>query len=252
MDKSEDNTPINAAKELLGSVTRVTLQLSNLCNYTHLHELCPTSVYTEKEILPAAVVWDVIDTLAECDFNRGKTVAWHVYNEPLLDPRLALFTKYARKHLSLIDILVFTNGWYLNDTLCGDLIDCGVTTFFLSAYTDADADRFRALQETYKDRVAIKIGRWHSLKPWILHGKPRETTKGAPCAAPLRDLTIRASGHIGMCCLDWKETWTAGNVKELGFARAMAENYEKITSLYAELKSGYRSQEFCRICPKHR
>jgi len=97
-----------AVAEMLRHTGRVTLQLSNLCNYTHLHNLCPTSVFKTKQILPKAVICDVVDSLAAAGFDVAKALAWHVYNDPLIDPRLAWLCEYARKRLPAIEIVLFT------------------------------------------------------------------------------------------------------------------------------------------------
>lgn len=238
--------------DLLVHTNRITLQLSNMCNMTHLHADCPTSVFKTKHILPKAVVCDVIDTLAEAKFNsHRKWLAWHVYNDPLIDPRLMWFTEYARKRLDKIKILLFTNGWYLNETLASELIDAGISQFNFSAYSDAALERLREIETVCAGRAAVKIGRWHHLYAWVIPGKPGHGSK-QPCSAPLNDLNVRASGKLGLCCLDWDESWTGGDVAELGFERALREGFERMKRLYDALRKSRRELARCQACPKHR
>src|SRR4051812_36392122 len=115
----------------------VTLELSNLCNYSRLHSKCPAHEVRGPEILPSAAVADVIDTMAGQYYGVGKFLAFHVYNEPLLDPRLFKFVEYARSRLPRINIILWSNGWYLYEVIAEELARAGVTHFMVSAYSDA-------------------------------------------------------------------------------------------------------------------
>ena len=98
-----DSTPRNIAVDIdnvdnnIFLVNRVSFQLSNLCNYTDIHKACPLSLCRGKEILPSTVVHKTIDELAEFDYSG--LIGFHIYNEPMIDPRLFLFISYAKKRL---------------------------------------------------------------------------------------------------------------------------------------------------------
>ena len=238
--------------DILKHTTRVTLELSNLCNYASRHPGCPAHCIDAPQILPARIVHDVLDTLAEARF--AGCLAWHVYNEPLLDPRLVQFITYARSGCPNSDILVWSNGWYLNRTLTEKLIVAGVTRFTLSAYTDEDYRRLQALRDGVKHLqingrpVHVHVIRIKQLDGRLTDGSDGGSTNRHPCHAPLGDVTIRASGRIGLCCFDWREQETFGNLHQTSFRRAMETAGDRMQQLRAELTRGVRTPEVCRRC----
>ena len=241
----------------LSKMKRVTIETSNLCPFTH-HKKCPAQHITEKKTLPLPVVMDVLQTLQQ--WNYKGQVAWHVYNEPTVDPRLMHFVMEARRLLPEAVLFMYTNGWNLTETLCGEMIDAGVGHWMITSYSDAEDQRIMEVVRKHKDRA------WFSFEP---KGGTRELDDRMAlsevdvadkridgyrlCRAPLPDLTIRASGNVGLCCIDWAETVTFGNIKdEGGFAKCLADSHEEMSAMQDELAAGIRRKTCCRQCHKHR
>ena len=237
---------------ILKHTRRVTLELSNLCNYAGRHPRCPAHGPDGRQILPARIVYDVLGTLADCHFDG--CLAWHVYNEPLLDPRLLHFVAHARKCCPDADVLLWSNGWYLDKTLAEELIAAGVRRLTLSAYSDKEYERFETLRERLKRApidgrpASVHVLRVRQLDGRLAKGPDGGTTGRRPCHAPLSDLTIRASGHVGLCCFDWAQRETFGNLHEAGFRSAMEAAAGRMEHLQAELTRGLRTLQVCRRC----
>lgn len=250
--------------DILAKTKRVTIQLSNLCNYAERHDRCPVRTYKTIEILPSRVVYDIIDTLAACDFNRRKKVCFHVYNEPLIDPRLMMFITYLRSKCDKIGIHLWSNGWYLDQGLAKELIDAGVTKMTLSAYTSREYERFQKMADDLALMATWDIQRWKQLKKRVMAVDDIVKDKYKPCRSPWSDLVVRASGQLGLCCLDWREDATFGSVyREAllqpssfvslnGFGPALERAYPEMEKLNKELLAGERNLAICRQCQWHR
>jgi hypothetical protein len=238
----------------LAQTKRVTLQLSNLCPYAPIHRKCPVSQFADKKVLPRAIVDNVLGTLAAWDFPGW--LAFHVYNEPTVDPRLMLFIERARQLLTgKIDL--WSNGWYMTEGLLRELHAAGVSRFVFSAYSKADYERFAGWHKKYRrrrrtPRIRIRVYNraQHGLDSRLQHNRERPTTRR--CYAPLHDLTVYASGKIGLCCHDWDERVTFGDLNQVTFAEAMNTGYRQMKRLAGELGRGRRKLEWCRKCPTRR
>lgn len=247
---------------LVRSIDRLTLELSNLCNYTKIHDKCPASCVREPNILPARTVLDALDVLARYGFGAGKFLAFHVYNEPLLDPRLLSFVTYARARMPGLNIILWSNGWYLYETIAVELIHAGVTHLSISGYTDREQSRFLDLRDRLKEKLAairfegalpvyFRVMRMRELDDRLMSPDKREddtATHNEPCYQPTSDLIIWSSGHIGLCCFDWQHNETFGNVLDHGFEAALLSGREKLTARTRELQAGIRTLPICKTC----
>lgn len=50
-------------KKIWGNFGEITIMISNLCNYASIHSQCPASKIHNKEIMPARLVYKIIDEL---------------------------------------------------------------------------------------------------------------------------------------------------------------------------------------------
>ena len=125
-------------------VNRISFQLSNLCNYTTIHKACPLSQCKEKIILPSKVVYETIAKVLE--LNYCGIFGFHIYNEPMMDPRLFMFISYAKEMCPDSKILICTNGFMLNQQMMIELEDIGVDTLNVSAYSVSEYNRLLELE----------------------------------------------------------------------------------------------------------
>ncbi|MHC4402964.1 MAG: radical SAM/SPASM domain-containing protein [Planctomycetota bacterium] len=233
----------------LRHTARITLALSNLCPYKHMHAKCPASRVTQPQILPGSVVEDVLRTAAGWGWGETGTLAWHTYNEPTADPRLVHFCWLAKALMPHLHIHLWTNGWYLDEGLARELSQVGVSKLVVSTYSDAELARLRPLKRALRGYPTL-------IKVWKRPLDDRmETTGGGrarPCHAPLYDLTIYPTGKIGICCMDWNEQGTFGDLTKMSFADAMAEAFPMMTMYERELESKNRNLDVCMACRTRR
>jgi len=238
--------------ECLAHTSRVTLELSNQCQMSRVHKLCPAYRATECVILPRKQIADVLGTLAALwGDGKKKTVAFHCYNEPIIDPRLFLLMNNVRHWIPQVGIRICSNGEYMSRDLFLEMIDAGATRIVFSAYSQK---RYEELAEITRKPHGTSV-RVHHVKK--LDGRDfnwaTKTGVDDPCGAPLDDLMIRASGNVGLCCYDCRESVVFGNLNENTFAEIMQAGYDVMRKAQEELKAGDRSRfGVCHHCQSHR
>lgn len=231
------------------------MELSNLCPYSTRHARCPASRQTEKHILPARIVYDVIDTLRRHrnGLRLRKGVAFHGYSEPLIDPRLMEFVRHTRKQLPKAPIIIWTNGWYLTETIVDELVEAGATVFFATTYNKGDGERYKSLSARVPSEVGGLRTAWTVVtKPLDdrINWKPHKNWK--PCNAPLMDMRVYPTGKIGLCCQDVWQQVTFADLNDMSFEEALEKDYPRMLALHDELVKGNRTLDPCIRCPKKR
>lgn len=233
----------------LRHTARIALALSNLCPYQHMHAKCPASLMREPQILPGRVVEDVLRTAAEWGWGETGTLAWHMYNEPTVDPRLLHFCWMAKAMMPNIRIHIWTNGWYLDHGLATELSQVGISKLVVSAYSDREAARLEPLRRSLRDYPThVKV--LH--RPLDDRLTPMDEMREARCHAPLYDLTIYPSGHLGMCCHDWHQKQSFGDLTQRPFADVMTEAFPEMAKLERQLEKVDRQLTLCRECRMRR
>lgn len=219
--------------------SRISIELSNLCNYSEIHKKCPLSLANEPIILPARIVFDILNTLKHHDFQG--IIAYHTYNEPLIDPRLIKFVEYARDACPKSKIFIGTNGFYLNQTLLDELVDSGVSEIHVSVYFKSEFERLSMLTSN----IPLNIEIMH-LDDRLLLYKAKENNIKRPCYAPLNEIIVAREGCISLCCLDWKRLYTFGNLEEQTFDEVIRSG--ELQAVYERLSKGDRFLPICKRC----
>ncbi len=242
-------------------VKRASIVLSNLCPYAYCHKRCPAHNVTEAEILPTAIIRDVLDGLASLGFdNKNHELGWHGYNEPLCDPRLVDLMKHALSVLPNTGQLLWTNGWYLTEQVAAELVAAGATRFFLSAYTDSDLKRFRAIHaQLHRSqhngrRVRVQYKRIQNLDDRTDDIELYPETSGYKiCSMPLEVIQIWPDGTLGLCCYDYEREVGFGKLDGTNFCELLQEAIPKLTAIHDQLARRERGiVEICRRCPHRR
>jgi len=223
----------------------VAIELSNACNLAHVHTACPLNRQQNDEriFLSTTIVNSVLDSLARYEFDG--VLEFHRYNEPLIDPRLFLFVKQARTMMPDIGIRIFTNGTFLSRDLAREILAIGVTRLTITLY--GTSSQKQATRQKYQDLPGIDFASGIFDDRITLYERPRiGNGVTRPCTAPLRQVIVTCQGKVGLCCIDWADSLTFG---DLGFElleEILASN--KVQGTYARLQRGDRRFSPCIKC----
>jgi len=229
--------------DIIKSIKRVSFELSNLCNYAAIHPQCPASKVKRPIFLSQRKIFHVLYSLYAWGFSG--TIAWYIYSEPTIDPRLIKLVDYA-KHLwnKKIKQRIVTNGAYLDQTLLDELIEAGITYFKVDCYKTPDFERARILKpkrEIERFKITMK-----SLDDRMnLYDLPAKNLT-IPCYAPYADIQIKCDGRIALCAIDWKTTISFGSLEDESFEEIVWS--PAMLKTYAKLKEGKRTLDVCSRC----
>jgi sulfatase maturation enzyme AslB (radical SAM superfamily) len=220
-------------------IERVSIELSNLCNYSHLHKKCPVSRYTNKKILDSDIFYKVIDELSLLNFSGE--VDFHRYNEPMLDKRLFEFIAYVNKKLPGARISILTNGSFLNQEVLKKFEQYKIWLITVSSYTFEEHDQLIKLETS----IPYKVYFSHLDDREDIYSRTPINSK-KPCFATIRDITVNCYGELSICCLDWQNKCTFGSLRDNSLAELL--NSPKFLEVHNDLCNGRRNLEICRRC----
>jgi radical SAM protein with 4Fe4S-binding SPASM domain len=174
----------------------------------------------------------IIRDLASVGYN-GR-IAFHSNNEPFLDNNIVNRIKYARSACQKSHLFMYTNGTLLNDNLLDMVANSGLNHLVVDWYSDnltLDSEIERMLRQTadvYSSRQqAFRISVYVRKKTEILSNRggnaPNKMASAGldhsllmkmGCTLPFRQIVIRPSGKISLCCNDVFGEATAGDLNE--------------------------------------
>jgi MoaA/NifB/PqqE/SkfB family radical SAM enzyme len=197
--------------DVIKEINSICFELSSLCNYSLMHRKCPVSCRTDHAIMPASIVFGVIDELSK--WNYSGILYFNIYNEPLIDPRLFVFTKYAKKRCPQAKIGFTTNGFYLDKNLAQELSDFGIDGVVISLYTKKEKERLSAINFSIPVELRDYTVQEQDERLKIYDGRGRGPVR---CSArqPLGDIQISFDGKIILCCLDWEKRYVFGDLRK--------------------------------------
>jgi radical SAM protein with 4Fe4S-binding SPASM domain len=197
-------------KQLLCNVNIETTAFCNRkCFFCFNHDRFPKR---EQGIMDESIFQKVIADLATLKF-AGR-LSPHSFGEPLLDKRLPALMEYARKKLPLCFIDIHTNGDLLEEGLLVTLLNKGVDHFLITNYDDADKPLLEDLARRYPFPVTFRS--YKTFRKTDRAGAifRRGTTLRAPCLRPSSALVVNWKGNVVLCCHDFYQSCSFGNVKE--------------------------------------
>ena len=206
----------------LSQCERIYLELSNVCNYSHLHKSCPLYRVTEIHHLPLEVITKVLLETRQLNF-QGE-FRFHNYNEPTIDPRLFLIMHKVRE--------IFSN----------DVSMCMRTNMsILSPELKREIEAHATLMTTdYKSGKAVFDNRCD------IYQSTELSDKGPPCKSPLGFLWIDYDGEVGLCCYDPYKKVKFGNLKNKTLKEII--NNPKMREIDDKLSRGIRILDVCKRC----
>lgn len=219
---------------------RISLELSNSCNLAQQHPQCPLHDQKERRILPESVIDRVLETCAKYAF--AGVFAFHLYNEPLIDPRLVFFMEKIKSRLPSARLFLLTNGTYLNQTLAEELVNHGLDFLAISSYSRSEHERLTRIQLN----IPVTVTRQTLDDRLTWYDQPLSQDAAHPCYCPLYEICITCSGELTLCPYDWRRETVFGNL-HLESLEAILERAEP-WAIYHELAEGNRRLDICRGC----
>lgn len=234
------NKNVDIRDNILKYTNRVSIELSNMCNYASIHKKCPLSKEKEHITLSYDLVIKIFESLKKYKFDG--MIAFHTYNEPLIDPRLFLFIKEAKHYCPNSDIYILTNGYYLNQNIADELIKMGVTFLEVTAYTTEEFNRLKSIDV----KTSYKIYEGNLDDRLNLYEESDKCICNNPCYAPLNEIIIKSNGNINLCCLEWKQKHCFGNIHTDKLEDIILNS--NILDVYKNLSKGNRELDICKNC----
>lgn len=240
--RDESVEKLKKTGQLFENIVEIAIMLSNLCNYASIHTRCPASLVKHKEIISAKNVYCVLDELSSIDFCG--TICFHVYNEPLIDPRLCVFMKYAKERIPRCKIRLYSNGYYLNQTLLDDLVSFGMDALCVTGY--GKKEYLRLISLNVEIPYMVLFGNLDERIDYYIDAKEAKLA-GVPCRTFITQTTIYPNGDVGLCCLDYKHKYELGNINNSSLRECL--NNDRTISVQNRLLKGDRSEfNLCMNC----
>lgn len=217
----------------------VAFEISNRCNYSHLHLKCPTNPNVTPIILRTSIIERVLLCLGSGYKGR---IYFSIYNEPLIDPRFFFLLSMAKMICPGCTIELFTNGWNLDQNMLDELISYGVDEFKISAYSVEEGLRLTSLDiPTEIDYLVTPVCLDDRMG---IYKRPENET--GPCFGPSIYLFINHKGEVALCCFDYLYTCTFGNLYEQTIETILESDKRK--EICESLKRGEKLIPVCKKC----
>lgn len=235
----------NGEGGIFENMTQVAIMLSNLCNYANIHPKCPASLVKEKEIMPSKNVYQILDELAQNRF--AGIICFHAYNEPTMDPRLFMFINYAKEKMKNVRIMIYSNGYYLNEVMLKEYKEIGVDVLILTGYGSMEFERLITLDDGELPYQVLWGELDDRLNNYSTADDETVIKNCGKCRSNFYQVTIFSNGDIGTCCLDYRHTYNLGNVISSSVKEVL--NSLEMQEFQKKLLSGERKMfPICRKC----
>jgi radical SAM protein with 4Fe4S-binding SPASM domain len=186
----------------------IAIETSEYCN--RKCSFCPNSVYNQNKNLMTEELLNRIILQLE-SINYTGTIAFHQYNEPLIDERLDEFIIFTKNILPKASLMISTNGDYLNYERWVNLRRRGLDYAIISQYDGKVNPNIESilnlLTETERNSFIIKIrGDFNLFRTrggHINKEKIPQKPLTENCLRPFSQLVIRYSGIATLCCEDY-------------------------------------------------
>lgn len=164
----------------------------------------------------------IIDELVAIGYN-GR-VALMVSNEPLLEPRLCEMIEYAKHKTPRLFLDITTNGRILTLEMVDHLFSIGLDNININDYRgdrDTFPDKLSSqlvdIVAAYSNNPKITIQKRRLDESWPNYGgnipQPIDKPLGF-CNFPFRKMVISYDGNVVICCDDFMNQTSFGNVME--------------------------------------
>jgi Iron-sulfur cluster-binding domain len=225
---------------------RISFELSNRCDMSGQHSRCPLHRSSEApRILRTSIIDAVLVSCRRYDF--AGVIAFHLYNEPGLDPRLTWLMERIKRALPRCRLYLLTNGGYLTQHLAEEFVTRGLDYLDVSVYGESDFVRHSALQLPIRVRVLRQT--LDDRLSWYA-ADPTRPASSAPCYCPLYEVCITCEGQVGLCPYDWQRRHLFGDLRRESIDDILVSG--AVVAAYERLAAGQRDFEVCRRCTSGR
>jgi MoaA/NifB/PqqE/SkfB family radical SAM enzyme len=236
----------------------ISIEPSNICNYSNIHQKCPLSKMKEKKIMPLRDIEKILIELSK--YNYSGIIHPFNYSEPLIDPRFYTILDLIKKYIPKAFVSIYTNGFFLDEMVLDELAEHGMNRVAISLYDKKEDKRLlgllRRIRANGGHSIELRAYRRYPLSV-CMNNKiewydDEPINSKMPCSAPLSYLYINTYGDVVLCCHDWKSMHTFGSIYDSSLYDII--NSDKVIDTYIALQHGERHKlHLCARCPdKHR
>lgn len=210
-------------------------ELSNRCNMSAQHDLCPTKANDPPVFLNTDLIKEVIVYFGSVNWKGG--FYFNLYNEPMIDPRLFMFLELVKENNGN-GCTIFTNGWGVDKHMIDEVgkLNAG---FSVSCYSEEIVERFKSYGNINS------YGRT-SLNPDVKKIYDSPPTCTGSCHFPSTYGTINHKGYYQLCCREYKYQHPLGDCNTTHIKDILAS--ELRNRICDELEAGVRSLDVCKRC----
>jgi radical SAM protein with 4Fe4S-binding SPASM domain len=253
---------LGANNELFSAIEVETI---NRCNGTC--SFCPVNSKVDHRIfaeMDEGLFCKIIDELGR--LNYSKFLGLQSNNEPFLDKDIITKIAYARQRCPEAFIYMYTNGTLLNTERLLQSIDAGLSEILINNYNDnmvlneniidIAENLERPEYGIYRKKVKIAIRKKTEVltnRGGLAPNKNPEEFRlykyygSAGCLLPFRQIVVRPTGEISLCCQDAVGQVTLGDVRRQGLKEIWeGPSYKRIREQL--INGGRKSVEVCRVC----
>ncbi len=243
----------------------VEIETINRCNGSCA--FCPVSSRVDKRPfakMEESLFRKIVDELGSIAYSGLLGLSSN--NEPFLDKNIVPRIAYARRKCQKAFIYLYTNGTLLNTGNLIQTIDAGANAITIDNYNDNMvlnkniAEIVRDLENSqydqYRSRIEICIRKQTEVltnrggtapNKSVTEYKEYRFFESAGCLLPFRQIVVRPTGEISLCCQDALGQITLGNaeredLKDIWFGPSFKEIRWQL------LENGRKSLKVCNQC----
>ncbi len=198
--------------------------------------------------LPDALIEKIADNLKDLDY-RGRISPFGI-NEPLMDPRMLDIIRLFRAKCPRAFISIYSNGDLLTPELYQSLMVAGLDGIGLSVYDEAAWQRLQA----YGNYPKVRLFDYRYRPEDQVENRGGEIKRASfpfrlklPCLRPFKNLAIRSTGEVVLCCSDMYTDVVMGQVAAQRLEEIWdSENFRRYRTRLAS--TGRVGLPLCQTC----
>lgn len=238
------------------TIEEIEIETINRCN--GICPFCPVNVnepQREYAKMPDDLFKKIINDLKEMNYC-GK-LSLFSNNEPLLDGRIIDFYKYVHEELPNVKLSIYTNGSLLTLDKFLNLVDI-VDELVIDNYNDEDLIN-KHLMSVYNEysgnpnkynNVFFSMRKQNEVLSSRGGQAPNKQTIHKVrhrCRLPYKQLVIRPTGLVSLCCNDPFGKYTLGDLKKQSISEVWnSDEYKKIRKIM--FFNGRKALKLCNKC----